>query len=229
MTGMVLKDSINLKKHLKTIDLFKRFIKKQQNPLMNYPEAREFIIKKLVEELDPDLTYHNIDHTLDVLNAASDLAELEDISQHERRLLETAALFHDSGMLKTYIGHEEASVEIVHEYLPRFGYEKKDIETISDMIITTKLPQSASSFLEKIICDADLDYLGREDFFMIAHRLRYEWNILNIRRTTLREWYELQIMFLENHSFFTASAIKARNEKKADNLKQVKELVCFMK
>jgi len=137
---------------------------------MNYPKARDFIIEKLSNELAPDLTYHSIDHTLDVLNSARNLAELEKVSEHERLLLETAALYHDS----------------------------------------------------------DLDYLGREDFFMIAHQLQYEWNVLNIRHTTLREWYELQIMFLENHGFFTQSAQRLRNEKKEDNLKQVKELVCFM-
>ncbi|MCK4569282.1 MAG: HD domain-containing protein [Bacteroidales bacterium] len=195
---------------------------------MKFTEARDFIIEKLVDELDPDLTYHNIDHTLDVLNAAGNLAELEKISTHDRALLETAALFHDSGMLTTYIGHEEASVDIARKYLPDFGYDKKDIDIISDMIITTKLPQSATTYLEKILCDADLDYMGREDFFMIAHQLRYEWNILNIRYTTLRDWYELQIMFLENHNFFTPSSRRLRNEKKANNLEQVKELVCFM-
>jgi HD superfamily phosphodiesterase len=195
---------------------------------MNYPAARDFIIKKLSDELEPDLTYHSIEHTLDVLNAASNYAELEKVELHDRLILQTAALFHDSGMLKTYRGHEEASVEIVNKYLPKYGYDKKEIDLIAGMIITTKLPQSATTFLEKILCDADLDYLGREDFFMIAHQLQYEWNILNIRKTTLREWYELQIIFLENHTFFTQSAKKLRNEKKADNLRQVKELVCFM-
>ncbi len=195
---------------------------------MNYPEARDFIIKKLSNELDPDLTYHSIEHTLDVLNAAGNFAELEKIDPRDRIILETAALFHDSGMLKTYIGHEDASVEIVRKYLPKFGYDTSDIDLISDMIITTKLPQSATNYLDKILCDSDLDYLGREDFFMIAHQLQYEWNILNIRHTTLREWYELQIMFLGNHTFFTKSAQELRNEKKEDNLNQVKELVCFM-
>ena len=52
---------------------------------------------------------------------------------------------------------------------------------------------------------------------------------MNIRKTTLREWYELQIMFLENHIFFTNSAKELRDEKKSENLKQVQELVCFMK
>jgi HD superfamily phosphodiesterase len=196
---------------------------------MNFEKARDFIIKKLADELSPDLTYHSIDHTLDVLQAASNLASLEKLNGHDHTLLKTAALFHDSGMLKTYIGHEEASVEIVKEYLPDYGYQQDEIDIVCKMIITTKLPQSATTFLEKILCDADLDYLGREDFFMIAHQLQYEWNILQIRPTTLREWYDLQIKFLEDHEFFTVSAQKLRNEKKADNLKQVKELVCFMK
>lgn len=196
---------------------------------MDYQKAREFILKKLKKELKPDLTYHSIDHTLDVLESATNIADKEKVNGHDRTLLMTAALFHDSGMLDTYIGHEDASTKIVQEHLPGFGYEQGDIDLINKMIMTTKLPQSASSFLEKILCDADLDYLGREDFFMIAHRLQYEWNVLNIRETTLREWYELQIMFLENHTFFTKTAQHLRNEKKSDNLKQVKELVCFMK
>lgn len=196
---------------------------------MEYDKAREFIIKKLVDELDPKLTYHSIDHTMDVLQAASQLASLENINGHDKTMLETAALFHDTGMLRTYIGHEEASAEIARKYLPDFGYQKDEIEAICKMIITTKLPQSAQTFNEKLLCDSDLDYLGREDFFMIAHQLQYEWNVLNIRSTTLREWYELQIIFLENHTFFTKSAKELRDEKKADNLKQVRELVCFMK
>ena len=196
---------------------------------MDFSGARDFIIKKLVEELDSNLTYHNINHTLDVFQAAGNYAELEKISNHDRSLLETAALFHDSGMLITYNGHEDASIDIAKKYLPDFGYDKDEIDIVSDMIITTKLPQSAKTSLEKIICDADLDYLGREDFFMIAHQLKYEWNILEIRRTTLREWYEVQIQFLENHRFFTKSARQLRDKKKAINLEQVKELVCFMK
>ncbi len=197
--------------------------------MMKFVEARDFMYEKLIDELKPELTYHSIEHTLDVLEASIKLAKMEEISEHDSKILQTAAIFHDSGMINTYIGHEDASVVFAIKYLPEFGYEQEDIDLISNMILTTKLPQSADTFLEKILCDADLDYLGREDFFMIAHQLRYEWNILDIRRTTLREWYELQIMFLENHQFFTNSAKALRDEKKAENLKQIKELVCFMK
>jgi predicted metal-dependent HD superfamily phosphohydrolase len=188
---------------------------------MNYQAAKDFILNKLKEGLHPDLTYHSIDHTLDVLESAERLAELEGIDPEELLLLRTACLYHDSGMLTTYRGHEEASVELVREILPRFGYSTGQIETIGSMIMNTKLPQYATNLVEKILCDADLDYLGRADFFMIAHRLKYEWAVLGILPTTLQEWYVIQKRFLRSHEYFTGSARKLRQEGKAENLRQI--------
>lgn len=196
---------------------------------MNFDGAKTFILRKLKEELKPTLYYHDIDHTLDVYNSAERIARLEKVTSEEMLLLKTATLFHDSGMLRTYTGHEEASCDIANETLPRFDFSQNQIDIICSMIMTTKLPQSASKKLEQIICDADLDYLGREDFYMISHRLKLEWNLLNINPTTLKEWYDLQVKFLEGHSYFTQSAIDSRCEGKQRNLDQIKELICFQK
>jgi uncharacterized protein len=192
---------------------------------MNYEGAKNYILKKLERELDPRLTYHSIDHTLDVLESAIRLGELEKISDDDILLLKTACLYHDSGMLVTYRGHEEASIELCSQTLPEFGYTQDETETICRMIRTTKLPQNADEKLDKILCDADLDYLGRDDFFMIAHRLKYEWDILGINKTTLQEWYKIQKEFLTAHKYFTESAIKLRQETKIENLRQV-EFMC---
>ena len=59
---------------------------------------------------------------------------------------------------------------------------------------------------------------------MIAHRLRCEWNIYN-SQTSLKEWYQIQIKFLEGHTYFTESARKLRCEKKKFNLDQIKEVI----
>ena len=88
---------------------------------MNYEGAKNYILRKLERELDPRLTYHSISHTLDVLESAIRLAELEKISEDDLILLKTACLFHDSGMLVTYKGHEDASIAFV-----------LDIENIED-------------------------------------------------------------------------------------------------
>jgi uncharacterized protein len=192
---------------------------------MNYEGAKSFILNKLQKELDPRLTYHSVAHTNDVLESAVRLAVMEKVSDEDLIILKTACLFHDSGMLVTYRGHEEASIRLSREVLPSFGYDIDSIESISRMIETTKLPQCASQLLDKILCDADLDYLGRPDFFMIAHRLKYEWDVLKIHPTTLQEWYKIQKDFLTVHKYFTASAMRLRQAFKLENLKQV-EFMC---
>jgi predicted metal-dependent HD superfamily phosphohydrolase len=192
---------------------------------MNYEGAKKFILNKLEKELDPRLTYHSLAHTLDVLESAKRLAELEKVPEEDLVILKTACLFHDSGMLVTYRGHEEASIEICNQTLPSFTYSVEATEKICEMIRTTQLPQCAVNLLDKILCDADLDYLGRPDFFMIAHRLKYEWDVLEFKQTTLQEWYQIQRDFLTNHRYFTKSAINLRQDFKMENLSQI-EFMC---
>jgi len=192
---------------------------------MNYKAAEDYILARLRNELDPNLTYHSVSHTLDVLDSAVRLATMEGLSEEELLMLKTACLYHDSGMLRTYRGHEEASADICKETLPGFGYSAMHIEVITNMILTTKLPQCAMSLLDKILCDADLDYLGRPDCFMIAHRLKYEWEVLGINKMSLFDWYQIQKDFLTNHRYFTGSAIKLRQSGKQENLSQVEVIL----
>lgn len=192
---------------------------------MNFEGAKNFILNKLTRELDPRLTYHSLAHTLDVHDSAVRIGKLEGLSEYSLVLLRTAAVFHDSGMLITYRGHEEASVQIIRDILPGFSYTPEEISRIESMIHTTKIPQSADEKLSMILCDADLDYLGREDYFMISHQLKYEWDVLNINPTTLSDWYALQLKFVGNHRYFTKSARETRQDKKLSNLAQIREIL----
>lgn len=192
---------------------------------MDYNKAKDWIIARLVKDLDPILSYHNIDHTIDVLKSATQLAKSENITGDQLLILQTAALYHDSGMLRLYKGHEMKSIEIVKEILPTMNYSEEAISKICEMILTTELPQNAKTIDEMILCDADLDYLGRDDFFWIGQSLRLEWNRLNINKTTLLEWYELQIKFMESHKYFTPTAQKLRNNGKLKNIEQVYQLL----
>lgn len=193
---------------------------------MDFENLKKAVLQMLSQELRPTLYYHDIHHTLDVYHSAQRLAELEHVGEEDLLLIKTSALLHDSGMLRAYEGHENASCEIARELLPRYGYPEDYIRQVCRMIYTTQLPQKAVTLSEKILCDADLDYLGREDFFMIAQRLRLEWNLQKVRVTTLKEWYALQLKFLEAHIYFTPSAKATRCEGKQKNLNQIKEILC---
>lgn len=191
---------------------------------MEIEKAREYILSKLENELKPNLYYHSINHTLDVCEAALRIGKMEKVKQEDLLLIETAALFHDSGIMKVYKGHELASIDLIRQVLPDFDYSKKHLEKIEKMIIATQLPQKPPDKLSEILCDADLDYLGRDDFYINALCLYREWYELGIRMT-LKEWYELQITFLSNHTYFTDSALSLRQEKKYFHLNQIKELL----
>lgn len=193
--------------------------------MTDFKGAKNYILTRLEHELNPQLYYHDLSHTLDVVESCRRYAEMESISEDDRILLETAAYFHDAGMLDSYINHEEASIGLARQTLPEFGYSEEQLTIISNVIMKTKLPQNAITLLGEVLCDSDLDYLGRPDFFMISHRLRYEWELLMNKYFGLQEWYELQYEFLSNHKYYTRSARMLRNQGKAKNLAEVKRIL----
>jgi uncharacterized protein len=188
---------------------------------MLFHKAKSFILDKLRSELPAHLTYHCFDHTLDVYAAAENLGDLEKISPFQKELVLTAALFHDSGFIIGPDSHEEESCRIAEAYLRSYGYDIDDLEAIKGMIMATKLPQMPKNLLEEIIADADLDYLGRDDFFPTSEGLYREFLRSGVV-DSYDDWNNLQVSFFENHHYFTQSAQKIRNQKKAENLALIK-------
>lgn len=191
---------------------------------MQFKPAGEFILKKLSKELPKHLSYHSVAHIEDVYEAAQYLGKEEGISEDDMKLLLTAAWYHDSGFLKGAKDHEEESCRIARENLPKFDYQPEEIEKICGMIMATKIPQTPKNHLEEILADADLDYLGRDDFFSIGEKLFNELSIFGVLSTE-DEWNRLQIRFLESHHYFTKTAIKLRKEKKEAHLALVKSKI----
>lgn len=184
---------------------------------MNYHAAKAFILDKLQRELSDQLTYHGLHHTLDVLGVTSELCYLEQVTPYEEILLKTAALYHDSGFTIHNQNHEALGCQLAQASLPQFGYAPSEIDRICGMIMATKIPQSPSDHLGKILCDADLDYLGRDDFFAIGHTLFHELRTFNVLHSE-EAWNRLQVNFLESHAFFTATNRRRRAPRKAEYL-----------
>ena len=189
---------------------------------MQFDEATHFISGLLQTQLPAELYYHNYEHTFNVLIAVTELAKEEHIiNEHDLIILKTAAWFHDSGYIYTYEHHEEESCRISRKHLTAFDYNNEQIEKICSLIMKTKMPQQPQIILEKILCDADLDYLGRSDFMQEGQKLLKEWIAVGKIKDE-SEWNEKQIKFLESHSYWTQSARQKRNRKKAEYLKQLK-------
>ena len=175
---------------------------------MNFSAAKIFIFNAL-DRLSPALTYHGKHHTLDVVAVAERLCVVENVSKKDTILVLTAALLHDIGFLRHYSDHEEHSCRIAEEWLPQFNYTEGSIKKICGLIRATKIPQSPQTPLEEILCDADLDYLGRDDFYTIGQTLFQEMKTLQLIDTE-DNWNAMQVRFLENHHYFTATNQKER-------------------
>lgn len=185
---------------------------------MQVEQAGNFILDKIKKELPQYFYYHNADHALDVYTAAKLIAAGEGVSGYELDLLLTAAYYHDSGFLFGQANHEEGSCKNARQYLPQFGYTTDEIEQVCDIIMATKMPQSPHNHLGQIICDADLDYLGRNDFFILSKRLFSELVITDHLESEL-EWDRQQVKFLQSHHYFTKTALRLRAEGENEHLK----------
>jgi predicted metal-dependent HD superfamily phosphohydrolase len=193
---------------------------------MDFGGARDYIIGRMRKELSPSLTYHTVEHTLDMYQAALRLMKMEHFEdEHEGLLIETAAIYHDAGMLISYNDHETQSVLIAGEKLPAFGYSRTDIDEIAGLILVTRLPQMPVTLPEKILCDADLDSLGRNDFFIQSFELQLEWKLNGILVTTLEEWLRSEVRFFTNHEYFTESGKALRQDQKRKNLAEIKSIL----
>jgi predicted metal-dependent HD superfamily phosphohydrolase len=187
---------------------------------MEYLKVYTFILDKLEKELPPSLSYHNVQHTKDVVNAAQYICELEKISANDRELLLTAAVFHDTGFLKGNENHEASSCDIARDLLPKFNYDQDEVEKICKLILVTKLPQTPDNHLQEILCDADLFYLGSDKYFEGAEQLYKEFKEVNkLKENT--DWNKVQIDFLKKHRYFTLTAVKERDKKKKENLQHL--------
>jgi uncharacterized protein len=196
--------------------------------LNTYSPEEKFILQYLEKELPDDLTYHGLHHTLDVFNAAMKIAATENLSADEIKLLRIAILYHDAGFTAKYKEHENKGCEMVRKNLPAFGYNNKDIGIICGMIMATQIPQAPKTLLEKIICDADLDYLGRNDFYKISDTLFEEMKIYGHIHDK-KEWNKIQKKFLGKHQYYTEFGRKNREHKKQQYLEEISKMVSSYK
>lgn len=193
--------------------------------LIRFDDLEEHVMNILEEKLPRNLYYHNLKHTIDVTVQVELIGRGEEISDEELLLLKTAALFHDTGFTRTYKDHEEAGVEISKEILPLFDYTDEQIQRISELIMVTKLPPRPKNLLEQIICDADLDYLGRVDFIPVSGNLFRELTEHKIIEDNINKWNQIQISFIEKHQYFTETAKKLRDVNKNIQLEAIRKLV----
>lgn len=189
---------------------------------IEFHKAEDDVLKKLEEGLPKNLHYHNVNHTREVCDAVERIALSEGIHNEDLYILKMAALYHDAGFIERYQNNEEIGATLARKELPKYGFNEEQIKLVEKLIMVTFTSKEPETLLEKILRDADLDYLGREDFHEVSARLKQELLDREMVRSD-DHWDELQIDFLEKHNYFTETARKTRDELKKQHLEEIRE------
>ncbi len=192
--------------------------------LRQFTDLQEIILDRLERELPSYLYYHNFKHTIDVINQAELIGYGEGVDDESILLLKTAALFHDAGHIIGYDEHEYNGTQLTKDYLPKYRYTPEQIDKICELIMATKLPPDPQNLLESIMCDSDLDYLGRSDFIPVSNTLFKELKEQN-KIGSLNDWNKIQVMFLSKHHFFTKTGKNLREVNKQMQIERIKTLI----
>lgn len=192
--------------------------------LIQFTDIQEILLDKLEKELPDYLFYHNVKHTVDVVTEVELMGWAEGCSDEEILLLKTAGLFHDAGHTVEYDNHEYHGTQLAREILPEYNYTPEQIDRICEIIMATKLPPQPKDLLEEIICDADLDYLGRSDFIPVSNTLYDELKAQN-KIGSLNDWNKLQVKFISGHQYFTNTARSLREVNKQKQIERIQNLI----
>jgi predicted metal-dependent HD superfamily phosphohydrolase len=189
---------------------------------LNFIEA--FAEEQLSADSICALQYHNIEHTRRVVKNAELIGNIENVTEDQMFILKAIAWFHDLGYSNCYDGHEDVSMELAKEFLTKLEVDNKIIEEIIQGINATRVPQKATTQIEKIIADADLFDLGTDDYFLLSEKLFDEWNDC-IEELSKDKLWRISLDFLKSHQYFTDYGREVLELKKQENMQSLKKIL----
>lgn len=188
-------------------------------------ESEQYVSQLLIRGLSPDHRYHNLLHTLGVLESCRMLAGRIELEPADQEVLELAALFHDTGFTGRYRDHESLSMQIAEEFLRERTYPEDQLRRVLDCIRATIPARPPENQLQAILKDADLNNLGRQDYLATLAHLRHEWEVFFGDIYDDEEWYRMNENFLKQHQYYTEAANRMYAEQLEENRKRLKRLV----
>lgn len=165
--------------------------------------AGQHIVRLFTENLSTDLLFHNFHHTANVVRGVRNICNHSKLTKKQKEILLLAAWFHDSGLIKTYAGHEEESQKFAFEFLNKHNYPEGKLEQVLSCIAATKMPQRPEGLLQEVICDADLFHLSLPEYYYLQRLLLEEWRNVLHKKCTHLEWIQENLAFLTQHQYFT--------------------------
>jgi HD superfamily phosphodiesterase len=190
-----------------------------------FQRAETFVTGLFEKNQKNELTFHNLEHTRDVVTRAREIASQFDLSEKDQAILYVAAWFHDTGHLFVEPAmHEVKSIEIMKTFLSGLGIDGHDemVTAIEKCILATRMPSNPKTLVEQIVCDADTYHVGTKDFKKTDKLLRKEY----IKRKLISpkaNWNKRSLEFMEAHKFHTLYCQGLLEDSKQQNIERLRK------
>jgi predicted metal-dependent HD superfamily phosphohydrolase len=185
--------------------------------------AEEHVQNLLREKSKPSNVYHSTLHTENVVENAIIIAKGSKVTEEELEIITIAAWFHDLGYIEIIEGHEQLSAEFAEKFLQQQNYPLEKIDKIKGCILATKVPQGPQNILEEILCDADLNHLGKDYFTERNDLYRLEVEMQTESRMSEYDWLKGSVEFISHHKYFTSYAKANFNTTKTENFNKLQK------
>jgi predicted metal-dependent HD superfamily phosphohydrolase len=187
--------------------------------------ARNYLEKNLPE----NLVFHSPGHTQYVVKAAKEIGAKSELSKEETNLLLFCAWFHDVGYSKTYLDHEEKSIELAASFLKEKGAEPALIRHVAEVIMATKIPQNPKDKIAEVLCDADLKHLSEVNYYDFAEKIRQEHKSVENRKISKLDFDHRSEAFFKQHHYHTEYGRTVLNEGKEKNFEMIQHNIAKRK
>jgi predicted metal-dependent HD superfamily phosphohydrolase len=189
-------------------------------------KAKEFVGKLLKDNLSNSFTYHNFNHTLNVVEAATILAKSEGLNESDTEILLVAAWFHDTGYTMGCAHHEQSSITIVSQFLKDNNKDQIFIDAVAKVIEATIYDRCPRTQLEKIIKDADYSHFAKENYLTLCEKLREEWEVTSQKFYSDLEWAKENLHIISQfHVYYTQYALENWQPIKEKNIQLIQNKI----
>jgi len=174
---------------------------------------------------DANWFYHNQLHARELLEKTKKIAAHYYLDERTTFIVCAAACFADSGrLIKNVKSNKAESAKLSRAFFSDSALDETDIVAIEKCILATEIPQNPETLTEKILCDADLYYLGTDGFLEENTLLKKETEAVGNTKIEDHTWLTATINLLENHRYQTGYCQLLLDGSKAANLELLRDL-----
>ncbi len=190
-------------------------------------DLRTVALDYLQMHLPKVYTYHNAEHSRDVCAALDEFIKIAPVADENILPLQIAGIFHDFGYIEKPYDNESLALPYIKKFAVQFGLAESTVNQAHELIMETVFPYHPHSVEGELLCDADIEYIGRADFIEKALRFRQE--LAGCGQTfSDREWWSMELQFLQDNTFFTPAVRSLREDGRQRNLQLVQQRLLYL-